>query len=282
MNLSALSSVTNAAQALSNLVLVSPQKVVGYQPQPSEGTEQVPPALLFHYEGENTAQLESDITDHFVEDNTAINDQIALRPEIVTVNGFIGELNNVVPKALQPLKFIADKLTIIDAYTPSLSATALIAFNEAVFFYSLAKNAANSAISAWSSISGRGGTTVISGEGVVKEQPNQNKQQEMFQQFYAYWRSRALFTVQTPWAIFQNMAIKSLRAVQDAETRVITDFQVTFKMIRFADTITESADISNFQGRSADQAAGTTNLGTSTPPESSETFQQAFDSMGGG
>lgn len=261
VNLSSLAAATTTATALSNLILVSPQAVIGYQPQnpqSSDGTtSQNPPALLFHYEGEQSVALTSDITDHFVEDNTTIQDQIALRPEIITTQGFIGELNDVAPKVLAPLKVIADKLTVVDAYTPALSTTALIAYNEAVLAYSLAQNVSNSATAAWSSIN--------------NGNPNvQTKQQVMFQQFYSYQKNRTLFTVQTPWAVFNNMAIQSLRAVQDADTRMITTFEVTFKAMRFASTIVANnqADPANFQGRSAQQAAGVTDLGTSTPVSS--------------
>jgi hypothetical protein len=270
-NLSALSSVTTAATALSNLVLVSPQSTVGYQPQnPSQAsgqTSQPPPAILFHYEGEQTVALESDITDHYIEDNTAIQDQIALKPETITTHGFIGELNDVAPGALAAVKAVADKLTVISAYTPVLSATALLAYNQAFQLYQIGQSAVNSAVAAWSSIGGSGGESVISSQGLAS-QPNQTKQQIAFQQFYGYWRSRTLFTVQTPWAVFQNMAIKNLRAIQDAETQTITDFEVTFKMIRTAATVTTPGTNQSYQGRAAAQAAGLTDLGTSTPVSS--------------
>lgn len=284
-DVSALSTATTAATALANLILVSPQTVIGYQPQNapsfSNNTAVPQPALLFNYEGEQSVSLESDITDHYIEDNTAIQDQIALRPETITTSGFIGELNDVTPAALQPLKTVAQKLTPLASYGPSLSQTALLAYVEAQFLYQVGQAAANSAVSAWSSINGRGGETVINGAG-VNVQPNQTKQQQFFQQFYGYWRSRTLFTVQTPWAVFQDMAIKSLRAVQDPETRVITDFQVTFKLLRFASTqVTSSLLFSpdGFQGRSALQAAVRVNLGLQSPPPAALSFTSA---LGGG
>lgn len=85
--------------ALSNLVLAIPQKQRGYE-IPNVDGDLTGEALLFDYESENTASLESDITDHFVEDNTYLNDHIALRPEIISVRGFKGELSNIVQKAV--------------------------------------------------------------------------------------------------------------------------------------------------------------------------------------
>lgn len=292
-DLSALSNITTSATALSNLVLVSPQKTIGYQPQnpaSADGTPSTakpPPALLFHYEGEQSVTLESDITDHYIEDNTAVQDQIALKPETVVVHGFIGELNNVAPLGLQTLKAAADKLTAISAYTPALSTTALIAYNTAFQLYQVGANAINAAVSSWNALSGGGGENVIGSLGLDgsfdatsgKVSNNQTKQQTAFQQFYGYWRTRTLFTVQTPWAVFQNMAIKSLRAVQDAETNTITDFEVTFKMVRTTSTAFTAAP--GVQGHLGAQAAGVTDLGTSAPT-ADISFAEGLASLGGG
>lgn len=282
-NLAPLAPITTAATALSNLVLVSPQATQGYQPQNPPTSTGVPsttaqaPSLLFHYEGEQNVSLQSDITDHYIEDNTAIQDQMALRPERVTTHGFIGELNDIAPKALQILKTAADKLTVVSAYVPVLSLTALIAYDEAFLLYQVGRSLANSAVNTWSSINGTGDENVISAGGLQNGVFNpatgqisniQTKQQIAFQQFYGYWRSRTLFTVQTPWAVFQNMAIENLRAIQDDQTRMITDFEITFKMIRTAKTAETAGIDAILQGRAAQQAAGVTDLGTSTPAPS--------------
>lgn len=274
-NLSALAPFTTTARALSNLVMVSPQSTVGYQPQNppnadgSASTAQQPPSFIFNYEGEQTVSIESDITDHFIEDNTAIQDQISLKPELITTHGFIGELNDVPPFALAILKAVADKLTIIDGYTPVLTETALIAYAQAFQLYQIGVNAANAAVSAWSSINnvltGADGQSVIGNNGLVPA-TNQNKQQTAFQQFYGFWQSRTLFTVQTPWAVFQNMAILKLRAIQDDQTRMITDFDVTFKRIRTAATVAVNPAL--FAGQAIAQAATATVLGTAAPVSS--------------
>jgi hypothetical protein len=270
-NISSLSTATSAATALSGLILVSPQKTIGYQPQnapTTNGTTAQPPAsLLFHYEGEQSVSLESDITDHYIEDNTALQDQISLKPELVTTHGFIGELNDVAPAALAAVQAVADKLVSISNYVPTLSATALLAYNEAFQLYQVGASALNSAVQAWATVTNSGGESYVGAAGLTSV-ANQNKQQIMFQQFYGYWASRTLFTVQTPWAVFQNMAIKSLRAIQDADTNVITDFEVQFKRIRIASTQVSVFDPSNLQGRAAAQGSTLTDLGSSTPASS--------------
>lgn len=284
INLSALAPITTAATSLSNLILVTPQSVVGYAPQtpanpnkPGAVTlSQSAPAILFHYEGEQTATLSSDITDHFVEDNSAVQDQIALRPIVVNTHGYIGELNDVPPYALALLKQAADKLTAIGPYAPQLSATAQLAYAEAFLLYQVSANAVNSAVSAWSSVSnaitGADGQSVIDAQGNLTIGSVQSEQQKMFQQFYGYWQTRTLFTVQTPWAVLQNMAIVSLTASQDETTNVITDFNVSFKQIRTASTAFGSGLIpKSLAGRSDTQAAPVVNQGSTPGTPTTET-----------
>lgn len=283
-NLAPISTATTAATALSNLILVTPQSTVGYQPQNAptidNNTRALPPSLIFQYEGEQNLYLQSDITDHYIEDNTAINDMIALHPEEYSTTGYIGELNDVAPQALVPLKFLADKLTTVSAYVPSISETALIAYNEAFFAYQIAQNAINNAVSSWSTITGSDTESVIDGNGITIAK-NQTKQQIMFQQFYGYWRNRTLFTIQTPWAIFRDMAIKSLRAIQSADTRMITDFEVTFKIMRFAKSISVSRDITK-QNRASTQGEALTNQGQSVLSPSSLSFPEQTATMTNG
>ncbi len=279
MGIPSISAVTNAATTLGNLILVTPQNVLGYQPQTlSNGSITfVNPSILFHYEGEQTTTLESDITDHFVEDNTAVQDQIALKPIIITTQGFIGELNDLPPNKFFALaQQAAQKLVTLTQYAPTLSATALLAYNEAVFFYTTGSALAVNAVSAWSSITS--GESVVGPNGLTL-QHNQTKQQQYFQQFYGFWQSRTLFTVQTPWAIFQNMAIKSLRALQSAETRVITDFEVSFKQIKYAAALSD-INVLDFQGQLQQQGASNTNNGTSGLSSKSTSVSSAFANLG--
>jgi len=278
INLSQLSQAGNTAVTLSNLILVTPQQNVGIQAQnaPSyeKNVEEQPPTLLFNYNGEESVQIDSDITDHYIENNSAIQDQIALKPITYTVEGFVGELNDIVPKALAPLKIAADKLTTISAYTPGLSTTALLAYTNALQAYQVAKAVKNNAVAAWSSINGGGGSSIINGGG-IQNKPNQTQQQIYFQQIASYIKNRTLFTVQTPWAIFQDMAIMSFKAIQSGETRMITDFKITFKMLQFATTQLVGNtlyDYNNLEGRAADQGAPEVDLGTSQLQQSTTSF----------
>lgn len=287
-NLSALEPFTTKALTLGNLILVTPQSVVGYQPNNppnangSDSTAAQPPSFIFNYEGKQSLVAESDITDHYVENNSSVQDQIALKPEIITTDGFIAELNDIVPELLRPLKIAADKLTVVAAYTPSLSATALVAYTTALFAYQVASSVVNSAVSTWNSIgnliTGSNGQTVVAADGTINRASSQNRQQVAFQTLYGYWRNRTLFTVQTPWAVFESMAVLKIEAVQDEETNTISNFKLTFKKIRKASTRTLSNDFS-LSGRLNSQSASPTDLGT-TPATNNSSLSSNLSSSG--
>lgn len=215
-----ISGITNSAYTattLSNLILATP-KNTGIQAQVN-GTLQK--SFLFHIDGEQVLNLESDITDHYTENNEAVNDHIALRPETFTTTGFIGELNNVPPEGTGTVTEAVQKLVGISGYVPELTIGALQAYNVAQQAYQAANSVKKSFVSRWG------------------DSPEQNEQQKAFNLFYGYWRDKTLFTVQTPWAKFDNMAIQSVVSTQDEDTQEITSFEVTFKKFRFVNEVTK-------------------------------------------
>ena len=238
-DLSGLSQAASGLSALSGVAMVTP-RIKGYNAQTLYGTLELSP-MLFHIEDNNSVVLNSSITDHVVEDNTVVSDQIAISPEIVTVHGYIGELNTVLPSALQFLRTAQEKLLLVSGYEPELTAAALRGFNAAEQGYRLISNIANQF------------SQQFLGTG--------NKQQEFFQKWYSYWKTKTLFTVQTPWALFEDMAVQSFKMNQDSETEKISDVEITFKKIRFAATVYLSdIELSN---RASFQSASLTSNGLS-------------------
>lgn len=290
-----VSGALSSIPALGNLLIATPSNTVGYQPIINSvisesgflGTSNLrnPPALVFHYEGEQSVILESDVTDHYVESNSSVQDQVALKPELITTHGFVGDLNDVAPNSvLAALQIASKKLTSVSGYLPEISETAILAYDEAVFAYNTVVTVANSAVAAFSTIGsligiGNTGESVINGSSITLSQ-NQTPQQIYFQQFYAYWRKRTFFTIQTPWAVFQNCIIKSLRAIQDEQTRTITDFEVTFKIIRTASTTisVQSTVLGDLQGRSQNQSDFLVDRGVQTPALFSQSQSDAVNS----
>lgn len=261
IDLATIQSNSRTALAL-GVGLVVPQTDVGIVAQLSND-----PAFFFHFEGENTADLDCEITDHFVEDNTAIQDQIAIKPEIVTTRGFIGELTDALPlDAINAGQFgklgrtAISKLILLSDLMPDLTTSALIAYNEA------AQAAAAAAIAA---------RAVGNGIRAVGGKGTQTEQQKAYTKFKKYRAERRLFTVQTPWEVLKDMAILRLRATQGEETSDITTFDITFKQMRFARTVVQSVVLAD--GRAAAQNSTEVDQGAQVPSPTDSLATQAAD-----
>lgn len=287
-NLNPLTTSANAIAALAGLVMVTPllQNTQGYQPTQISSTGVPQPladSLLFQYEGEQVFNAKSEITDHYAEDNRSLEDQIALKPEMYKTHGFIGELSNVLPKALQIVQKAANALLDVSGYLPELSVTAYVAYTEALLLYENAQSILNSAVGAYSSlggvvpVSGIGQTNFLLTGATTVGTGLQNKQQLMAQQLYGYWNSRTLFNIQTPWFILTNMAIDEIRAIQSEDSRMVTDYEVTFKKMRFAQTLTTNQLA---QGRASTQRSLLANNGSVSPSGATASLGSSISSIG--
>jgi hypothetical protein len=182
--------------------------------------------------------LDSDITDHYTENNSAIQDHIALRPEKFMLSGYVGELTNNFTNFLLNILTEAQSFGTVLGLAPQFSIQATQVYNQIAAVTSSVAAVVNQAQNIYSLFTGVSTTA--------------NKQQNAFQYFYNLWLSRQLCEVETPWGILQNMAIENVRVKQDENTRIISDFTVTFKAIRFANTLSltsTGADLSTLTGQ---------------------------------
>ena len=220
-----------------------------------------PPGIagfLFDVVDDDGAELESDITDHYIEDNTAIQDHIALRPETVTVTGRVAELVRSVP-VVKSVAEVVNPLPDIPELEPELTPGA----EEQEAAEELAAAEDEAGVEASQSL-------YSYYEANSRQQPGQTKQSYIYGYIYQLWKGRQLFSVETPWGIFENMAILSASAKQGPESRSVSEFTITFKKIRVARTINvlpglleqravfdqnNAANINFLAGRSAFQQA---------------------------
>lgn len=264
-----LSQIQLDIQLATGIALVLPQSDVGIKPQLTSDA-----AFYFDFNGEDSVDLDCDITDHVVEDNTALQDQISIKPERVHMRGYVGEINNIAAgigglfgtsaahTASVVEKTAISKLTLLSALIPEVSLTALIAYNTA------AQAAATLAATAKAGIAA---ARTISGEGI------QTNQQKAYAIFKGYRKSRTLFTVQTPWEVFQDMAIETMRVVQGAESESFSTFDVTFKQIRTAKTSTNVILLAD--GRANASNSPVVDQGSQVPSPGPE-LKDALDAAG--
>jgi hypothetical protein len=205
--------------------------------------------FVFDIEGEATTRLVAEITDHYTEDNKAVQDHIARRPKAVTLRGYVGELvykPDGSGGAGAILQTLTPKLTEISAFLPSVSTATQqlqsvvtnqsVGFNEGLSdsadIFALVKN-------------------ILAASGDMANQQN------AYNYFQACWEQGILMGIQTPWAFLTNMAIESVVAIQDEKTNSMSDFAVTYKQMRFAKTISAAY--------SPPSAGGTTSLSGNNP-----------------
>ena len=176
--------------------------------------------------------LTSNITDHYTENNTTIQDNIALPPPEVSTNGLVAELL-LTPTAAgavpAPTGTTANPVDPIVEQGPPLTPQAA---------QTLEQNAVAAAL-AQSPITGANSLALYQ-QSQSPQQPGQTRQSNAFGFFVQLWLGRQLFTVETPWGFFNNMAMQSLSGRQGKDSRFQTQFSITFKQLRFAGNVVVS------------------------------------------
>lgn len=184
--------------------------------------------FVFDVADNETIELDADITDHYVENGTAVQDHIALRPERVTVRGLVGEYKHIVEGKQTTLQKATKKLTTLASYLPPLSDAA-----SAIYKGLQGKNE-NASLSF---LSGSLNNVTNTAMDLFKAYRNvnipQTEQQKAFIFFEALRNNRSLFTIQTPFRYYTDMAVESIRTTQSGFSRDQSDFEVTFKKMRF-------------------------------------------------
>ena len=223
--------------------------------------------FVFDIDGDARVELNNDITDHYLEDNSAIQDHIAVKPKKITLKNYIGELvyqQSVSQNSLltQPVQ----KLTELVAFVPALTAQASQAFDLIGQQQSLS--------SVTGSLFASDANAAANIYGLVKNllSAQSNKQQAAYQYFKAMRDAKMMFSIQTPFEFMNNMAIENITAFQQEDSIYVSSFSITMKEIRTASTktvmsagssaATAVANPANSQGRVAEQAQGVSVLGT--------------------
>lgn len=190
---------------------------------------------------------DSDITDHYVEQNYAVQDHIALKPIRFTLRGFVGELINTIPNALANIFTQVTGLAVLGGLTPEFNPQDSQFYADLNNVVQLGQNVLNQINNAYQLFNQSSTTT--------------NRQQTVYQYFFNMWKTRQLCTVETPFAIFENMAIESLRAMQPAETNVISEFTITFKQILTVSSVTFSSNAGSLLSQNLGSISTTPLLG---------------------
>ena len=247
-------------QALATLQTSNPQQYLAIvSPSP------LPPGIggfLFDIPGDEEVRLRSQITNYYLENNTPVQDNIALEPPTITLRGIVAELAGSTVLA-PPSSQVTNPLPLVPGMMPPMTPSQQEAFTEQQEASRQASESGYAAAAASGTSQNLYSTWGASGtEGSVTRQTN------AFLYFRELWAGQQLMSVQTPWGIWENCAILEIRPVQDSKTKYMTDFTITFQEMRFAGEATVT--VGSTAGRNQQQTAPKTQNGnagqTPLPP----------------
>jgi len=219
---------------------------------------------------EHSIELINQITDNYVENNTAIQDHIAQNPLIITVSGLSGEkvfrydpsvanqllaearieaakrgndynLNNLPYQNFWELVGLGsqakdlNKLSVISELYPPLSNYMQVALNAAELVDTSVSKYSNIYQSIFNKENGTDNN--IFTDGIVKE----TRLKEIYNNLSQLKSNNTELIVSTPYGIFPNMYIQSVRLRQGNELYT-TDIEMTLKQLRFSNVTTTAAD----------------------------------------
>lgn len=202
--------------------------------------------FVFDYEGETAIRKQADITDHWLEDNTAVQDHVAQKPDRITMRGFVSELAQRRAGVLVALASIQNKLTEIPAYLGSYTPGAVQTISSALTQTRRTIAQINQSISRAKNVVGLFSNSA----------PAQTEQQKAYAELESLYQSRQVFIVETPFKIFDNMLIETLDFRQPETTKYQSDIIVTLKQIRMVEVLSEENLEARKGGRLAIQAQG--------------------------
>lgn len=249
-----LNDAINSVRTLTNISSITDvAKMISVAPQDFQGGIG---GFLFSIPLEEAIDLQSQITDYLIEENSSIEDNIALSPLKLTLSGVVAELVYSNKEADLFFSALGNKLGALDIISPNFSMQMQSYLGEARTLYEQLQNAYEASNDIYNQLKD------AIGENIANEM---SAQQKAFNFFYSTWRSRNLVTVETPWAIFGDCALENVSFKQGSQSTEKTELSVTIKVLNFAKT-KSSLYFGVLGGRSAGQATDKANTknGTTT------------------
>lgn len=236
--------------------------------------------FIFDVKKEYKLNLSSDITDHYVEDNVAIQDHIGLKPIILEVTGCIGEVDlssrttknksknenkianeigvNKKGNIFNSVDSYLGRMGSLSSFAPNITNQALDIYNTAKFGYATVSKIIN--LDKQDKIKSGFDYTEDYDEETIKI----TKQFSYIDWFKTQWWNRASFTIVTPYGVLTDMYILDLSASQPENTRYVTNLSIKFKQIRKAHIISRGKKVSQVRET---QGAKTFDLGSLEVPD---------------
>lgn len=209
----------------------------------------------FHVPEKEQVKMQNDVTDHYVDTNSPVQDHVARKPITITLNGFQGDYFYSVNKIEDTLAKVIPTLSLVKQFLPRLPDSTK---------QRLAKK--------YQQVTQTQKTPLALQNNGTEYTLNSIDLFKLFQDLYklkspqtrafffleTLWRTNAVFTVETTWKRYNNMLITDITPIRDNNAD-ITEFSVSFKQINFTASLVEN--INNATGRTRQQLAQMANKG---------------------
>lgn len=238
--------------------------------QPVGSSTSINGVFIFDTVLDDEVMVMNDITDHYVEANYAIQDHITQKPIEITIRGYVGELVYTAPQSIFNALVPSPIQSVLDSLAPKFTSQA------AAFFGKIqqTQNQINQVIGQTNNL-----IDLLSNKTV-----SSTKQQKAYNAFQNLRTWQTLCDINTPFQLFQNMAVKTITAIQKNESNMVSEFSVTFKQIRTVAEMTPGYPVAI--GRVADSMLPTINKGQITgipmsTPQTTSLMQMAVSGGSG-
>lgn len=193
---------------------------------------------------EHSVSIQNQITDNFLENNTAVQDHIAHQPLTVSLSGLSGEIfykppvqtlnklyakyNNFVQSkfnngTMANEYLMSDKLTTITPLIPQVDNVTQIAKNAVQYVESSYKRYEK----------------IV--KNIIKKDINETRLWQIYRELKELSDTNTALIVETPFTVLGDMYIQSISLRQGNEN-FITDLEITLKQIQYADVSVTEAD----------------------------------------
>ncbi len=192
---------------------------------------------------EDTLNLQSQITDNYIENNTAVQDHIAISPVVITLRGYVGEVEFKPPTVFT--NYLTDKINNYTSNTLGITVSDKLGAISALLppvdnVTQAARNAVQYVESSFNRYK-RIYNQLMSLSKKDQKQVTESVQQYVARNLKEMWENRTLVEVVTPYGFYKNMAIQSITLTQ-GNTTTQSELSVSLKQLNFAETQTTKPD----------------------------------------
>lgn len=198
----------------------------------------------FHVPQTEMVNFENEVTDHYIDTNSAIQDHIVQKPITITVSGLVGDYFYSNNEIEDMVALITPTLALVKEFLPNITDRTVKRLTDAQSGHINLPN------------------IQIPDENVYFQLQSEKNFEfnivdlfKLFQNLYkiksaqtrafiffeCLWKSRARFSVETTWKRYDNMIVQRVQAKRDNNAD-ITEFSITFKQISLVGVYTETIE----------------------------------------